>query len=350
MNITIFIFISMLIRNFIFAFIVFIMVDSCAYADKLIFASELIRHGERTPNNNLISLPDSHPLGFGKLTDKGIQQEYALGQQIKKQYVDRYKLLDKKYDVRTTYARSTDLDRTLMSANAFLIGMYTNNKKIQPYAIHTVALRGDNLLLGYEVNRDQVHTMALRNPEIAQYVKILESQLKTWSDLLGLKISSLEEMTSISDILYIRKQLKRPLPKDLSERDIAALHAIRNKMASLIFKPRNIGVLTTKDLINDIKNNIENVINENSSRKFVLYSAHDVTILGLLSLLGVPLDFNPPYASHVSMMLFKDGQENKKYRVEFLFNEKALNIPDCQNKTYCSLDEFQDLVKKVNLL
>lgn len=340
----------MFIRNFIYAFIVFITVNSCVYADKLIFASELIRHGERTPNGNLSSLPDSHPLGFGKLTDKGIQQEYALGQKVKKQYIARYKLLDKNYDVRTTYARSTDLDRTLMSANAFLIGMYTNDKKIQPYAIHTVPFKGDNLLLGYEVNREQVHAMALKNREIAQYVKSLESQLKTWSDLLGMKISSLEEMIAISDILYIRKQLKRPLPKNLAERDIMALHAIRNKVTSLIFKPRNIGVLTTKDLINEMKNNIENVISKNSSRKFFLYSAHDVTILGLLSLLGVPLDFNPPYASHVSIMLFEDRQENKKYRVEFLFNEKALNIPECQNKTYCSLDEFQDLVKKVNLL
>ena len=323
----------MLIRNLILAFTAFITANNLVYADKLIFASELIRHGERTPNNDLISLPDPHPLGFGKLTDKGIQQEYALGQRAKKQYVDKYKLLDQKYDVHTTYARSTDLDRTLMSANAFLIGMYTNNKKIQPYAIHTVSIKSDTLLLGYEANREQVHAMALKNPEIAKYVKTLESQLKTWSGLLGMKISSLDDMISTSDILYIRKQLKRPLPKKLLERDIEALHVIRNKVASLIFKPRNIGFLTTKDLINDIKNNIENVISKNSSRKFVLYSAHDVTILGFLSLLGVPLDFNPPYASHVSVMVFENGQENKKYRIEFLYNQKVLNIPDCQNKT-----------------
>ncbi len=59
---------------------------SCA-ADKVIFAIDLIRHGDRTPAFNMPKSDYQWPQGLGELTPTGMAQELALGQQRRKVYV-----------------------------------------------------------------------------------------------------------------------------------------------------------------------------------------------------------------------------------------------------------------------
>src|ERR1700730_861864 len=91
--------------------------------EKLIFAIDLIRHGDRTPINSIPKSPPYHwAEGPGQLTPEGMQQEYQLGVQFRKRYIDQYHLLPPHYDGDTIYVRSSDYDRTLMSAESLLMG------------------------------------------------------------------------------------------------------------------------------------------------------------------------------------------------------------------------------------
>jgi len=56
----------------------------------------------------------------------------------------------------------------------------------------------------------------------------------------------------------------------------------------------------------------EDLISASSSRqkyKFILYSGHDDSLLGIMSALERPLEFNPPYASFISFELYKNNNE-----------------------------------------
>ncbi|MFN7095913.1 MAG: histidine phosphatase family protein [Burkholderiales bacterium] len=87
--------------------------------EALIFAIDIIRHGDRTPVIELPKAPHSWPEGLGELTAIGLRQEFELGSQLRKQYIDQTKLLHHDYSNASVYVRSTDYNRTLMSAEAF---------------------------------------------------------------------------------------------------------------------------------------------------------------------------------------------------------------------------------------
>lgn len=80
-----------------------------------------------------------------------MKQLYNLGEYIKLYYQD---FLPASYDPKKLYARSTDVDRTLLSASSFLAGLYKPNtdqlwNNIQnisawlPIPVHTVPTNMD---------------------------------------------------------------------------------------------------------------------------------------------------------------------------------------------------------------
>jgi testicular acid phosphatase len=82
------------------------------------------------------------------LTIAGIEQEHRLGAYFRTRYGS---LLSPKYKRSEIYVRSTDYDRTLMSAESILIGLYplvnssNDGVPIQPIPIHTVPKMKDTV-------------------------------------------------------------------------------------------------------------------------------------------------------------------------------------------------------------
>ena len=90
------------------------------------------------------------------VTGNGLKQCYDLGIYIKNYYKN---FLAPAYEKSRLFARSTDLDRTMVSALAFLSGLYQPNDELQwnpsvlpnwlPIPVHTVNLSSDpvNILI-----------------------------------------------------------------------------------------------------------------------------------------------------------------------------------------------------------
>ncbi len=91
--------------------------------------------------------------GFHMVTGNGLKQSYDLGVYVKNYYKN---FLASAYEKSRLYARSTDLDRTLVSASAFLSGLYQPNEELQwnptvfpnwlPIPVHTVSLSSDPVI------------------------------------------------------------------------------------------------------------------------------------------------------------------------------------------------------------
>ncbi|XP_065172701.1 prostatic acid phosphatase-like, partial [Atheta coriaria] len=79
------------------------------------------RHGDRTPVDPYPNDPYLNksywPVGFGQLTNVGKEQHYEFGAWLRTRYND---FLPKDYSESDIYIRATDVDRTLMSAQANL--------------------------------------------------------------------------------------------------------------------------------------------------------------------------------------------------------------------------------------
>lgn len=111
--------------NFRLSFVFLLSIPSLLFADDaLIFAVDIIRHGDRTPIATLSAVNYQWQEGPGQLTAEGMQQEYKMGMELRKKYIEQAHLLPEHYEHGTMYVRSTDYERTLMSAESLLMGLY----------------------------------------------------------------------------------------------------------------------------------------------------------------------------------------------------------------------------------
>lgn len=97
------------------------------------------------PNGYVLKISNFHSFfccnsRFGQLTITGIEEHYRLGKYLRTRYGS---ILSPNYTASEIYVRSTDYDRTLMSAQSNLAGLYqlynvSDDKiPIQPIPIHT---------------------------------------------------------------------------------------------------------------------------------------------------------------------------------------------------------------------
>jgi acid phosphatase len=128
-----------------------------AAEDAAVFSVVIHRHGDRSPVDCLPLAVDADCRywaddGYGMLTDMGMDQLHNLGVNLRQRYVVDFGMLNATYQREDVSVRSTDYDRTLMSANSLLTGLYPpgtgplTGDQLQPVPIHTEPLATDDVL------------------------------------------------------------------------------------------------------------------------------------------------------------------------------------------------------------
>ena len=333
---------------------------------KLIFAVDLIRHGDRNPIATIPKAPHTWLGGLGQLTATGMRQEYLLGKKLRARYIDQTKLLPKSYEPGTIYARASDRDRTFMSAESCLMGLYppgcgpcvSSNflmKQaalpcyIQPIPIHMVARNQDTLMVpDNNVNCDfdqLVETNVRSTPAWKQKEAELKPHFKAWSDATGLTITRFKQIGFLGDTLYIDQIKHIPFPQGISKKDAEMIMEAEQWAAVAVYKNPTVGKATGGMLLREIAHYLKEASQGKTPLKYVLYAAHDSTIMSLLSAMGAPLNAFPPYASDLNISLFSQG--NQHYYVQVTLNDKTISLP-CSGSATCSLKEFMDLAASTN--
>lgn len=328
--------------------------------EALIFAIDIIRHGDRTPVIELPQAPHSWQEGLGELTAIGLRQEFELGRQLRKQYIDQTKLLPHDYSNASVYVRSTDYNRTLMSAEATLLGLYPLGTgphlphfespalpmAYQPIPIHTVPETEDALLVpghGQPQFRQLIKQVVIASPAWQQKSLRYKHKLSRWSEITGLPIQNLYQLMGLADNLHIRRLHGVAWPKEINEQEGQEIIRLGQWVMSSIYKPYQIGHYASKELLTNIAHNIQVAVKQQSRLRYVLYLAHDSTILAIMSALHQPLNYLPPYATDLKILLFKNSINNRYY-IRISLNDKQVLLPACKI-AHCPVQDFLQALK-----
>uniref|UniRef100_A0A1B6KL21 acid phosphatase n=1 Tax=Graphocephala atropunctata TaxID=36148 RepID=A0A1B6KL21_9HEMI len=330
--------------------------------EKLLFANVLFRHGDRTPLDPYPNDPYKNasfwPVGFGQLTNVGKEQEYELGHWLRQRYNT---LLTDTYSEDIVYVRSTDVDRTLMSAASNLAAIYppkgsqkwNPNLDWQPIPIHTMPEHLDSVLAGKKPcpAYDREMAKVLKSPEVQELNKKFADVYKVLNEHTGRKATILKDIEYIYNTLYIESLNNFTLPvwtKSIYPEPMLEASKIQFAMSTWTPKLARLKTgLLVKEMINHLHKKSENKAKPN--RNMWIYSAHDSTISALLNALGM-FDLQiPGYASAVLMELWMDSQGNHQvmmfYRNSSSHDPYVLTLPGCT--AVCPLDKFLVLCETV---
>ncbi|XP_064192365.1 lysosomal acid phosphatase isoform X2 [Anguilla rostrata] len=332
---------------------------------KLKFVTLLYRHGDRSPVKAYPTDPyqeSAWPQGFGQLSQDGMRQHFELGQALRQRYNG---FLNESYDRHQIVVRSTDYDRTLMSAEANLAGMYPPNGsqivnpdlKWQPIPVHTVPQEEDRLLSFPLPNcprfnillNETMQTEAYRN--VTTYYKDFIEMLRNKT---GLKDASVETVWSVHDTLFCEAMHHMQPPPWVTKDVMEKLKILKDFSFQIMFgvykrveKSRLQGGVLLGHIL---KNMTESAVSGSKKLlKMMMYSAHDTTLVALQSALNVFNGKQPPYAScHIFELLQED---NGSFSVAMYFRNDSTKepypvvLPGCTQ--YCPLQDFVRLTKPV---
>ncbi|XP_059519939.1 prostatic acid phosphatase isoform X4 [Myotis daubentonii] len=290
----------------------------------------------------------------------GMEQHYELGEYIRKRYG---KFLNESYKHQQVYVRSTDIDRTLMSAMTNLaalfppegISLWNPNLPWQPIPVHTVPLVEDRLLFLPFKNCprfQELESETLKSEEFQKRLQPFKDFMETLPKLSGYHGKDLFGIWSkVYDPLFCESVHNFTLPswatgdtmtklKKLSELSLLSLYGIH--------KQKEKSRLQGGVLVGEILNHMKTATQPWNHRKLIMYSAHDTTVSGLQMALDVFNGILPPYASCHLMELYLEKGEyfvEMYYRNETHHEPYPLTLPGCTPS--CPLTKFAELVAPV---
>lgn len=335
-------------RKKLFLMALFLISFKITAQEKLLFSVDLIRHGDRTPILQIPASPYPWQEGLEELTAQGRDQEKQLGKMLRKKYIEQYHLLPACYARETLAVRSTDKNRTIQSADALLLGLYplqsrcSHDKKIP---ILVVPYKQDFILVNKPVKNPL--TMISLYFKVNKYWKektaFLQEKLKEWSNKTGLTLNNFQTLVLLGDNLHIRKLHHVPFPKGITEKDADTIIALGQAAMIKKFQVNEITQVVGRAFLSTVENYMNGAKQHASSLKYVLFSAHDSTIMSVLNTMGVPLTQVPGYASRLNFSLF---EKNKNFMVKISFNDKPVNISLCGGNE-CTWAQFEQLIKQL---
>lgn len=329
------------------------------------FVNLIFRHGDRSPSQTYPTDPYTEkdwPQGFAQLTQVGMRQQYALGQYLRHRYND---FLNSIYDRNEIYVQSTDIDRTLMSAEVNLAGLYPpqgrqifhSDLKWQPIPVHTMPVENEKFLKFPRKNcprYQQLQEETMKSRAVQEKIHENKDFLDMVSNKTKMKVT-IENEWRVYDTLFCEKTHNLTLPSWATQEVIARLGELNDFGMEILFrlhKTADKSRLQGGLLLKQILQNINQAINESAPaprRKLIMYSSHDVTLIALQMALNVYNHIIPPYATCYMLELFQE--DDRSFTIDMYLKNQSdsqsephlLILPNCTK--HCPLQDFIRLTK-----
>ncbi|XP_030762830.1 uncharacterized protein LOC115887505 [Sitophilus oryzae] len=322
-------------------------------------AHVLFRHGNRNPTDGIY---ESNPYynesyyseGYGQLTNTGKLTEYNLGSELRTRFSD---FLTTSWHIDYLDVRSTNVNRTKMSAQAMLAGLYpARGSQIWsslywlpiPYNYYPSA--EDKELLGQYAcsNYDTLYESVVSSTEITDYLtryKKLFAFITAYTELTG----SLKSAFSLyfgfaaqEDVGYdLEDWTSNIYPEPLLAATVDLYYVYTNTTALR----KIVAGFLLKKILSDTEAKINGTIDP-TNRKMFIYSAHEMNVAHMLLTLGVEIHMAPPYGSYVLFELHLiDGVYGIKLFYQFYEDDDpvAFSLSGCDE--FCPYDDFYSLVE-----
>lgn len=359
----------------------------------------LWRHGDRSPVRQYPEyekqfdkkFEEMWPHGPGQLTVHGMKQHYELGNYLHNTYKD---FIPENFNPNDIYIRSTDVDRTLMSAQANAAAMFQDQDRTDsgitpvgmetplfdqwmPLPIHTVP-RSDEEILSFPVRESRCPKWHEYAKAARETPKFLEYQRKYGDFLADIRVKGgfnepfgLADEWEFFDPIYCTYVHNFTMPDWFSTDMLKELEEIWSLGAYALFSDfeNNLHEKMTRlgagNLIKQLQTDMKQVLKIDHSRnkrgtlvsslkhslkdgpdggdpllphKLRIYSAHDTTIVALLVALKQYNFKQPPYASALIFEVYDDESIVFKYRNET--DHEAYTLRLCDTEGECKFDDF----------
>lgn len=136
---------------------------------------------------------------------------FKLGEYFRRRYS---RLIGDKYSPNEIYVQSTDVDRTIMSAQVNLAGLFpTNNDEIwnenilwQPIPVHTIPTKYDFALYGPDDCPkfwNEYEKYQKESPEVQQIYSDYKDEFIYWSQQCGSNLTNTLDVSQLYHTLYV---------------------------------------------------------------------------------------------------------------------------------------------------
>ncbi|XP_072046085.1 lysosomal acid phosphatase-like [Amphiura filiformis] len=334
---------------------------SCNAERTLKLVHVLYRHGDRSPVVGYPNDPykeDSWPEGFGQLTEHGMMQHYDLGQWLRRRYITDQHFLNETYVRTEIKVISTDYDRTIMSADSNLQGLYPRDKDLgkgmlwRPIPVFRLPEDCDLYLHDTTHHCPRFKQLTITNNQTKQkYIEDDKDFFKMVAEKAGLEFLNMRNITHLADTLHFEKLDGRLPPDwvtdDVMQRLINALHywyIVDMNNQTVEYRKLFAGNLI-KQIVGQLRNNTSGA---NNQTKLYMYSGHDSTVAALLCGFGLRVPGKPNTASIILIELYQEADSS--YTVDVYFRNttdllQTMKLPECLEQVHCPLGQFYNLTE-----
>lgn len=361
-------------------------------SEELIMVAEFFRHGAREP---VYDLYDSKNFpSKGELTSVGMRQHFNLGSIIRHEYIEKKKFLSHQYEKSEIFVSSTNFNRTIISALSQLYGLYplgtghnlTNLSKselyqppfeiedksfaypsifnqealpglFQPIPIHNIGVE-DLTLRPFDDNICPLSKIWKKQQLKNGFLKELENELnytlKSVEKLMNLTNITLEIICHIYDVFQNDIWAGNPLPLGYGgslKKNMSFIYNFWNYYVTFGTERQRLSL--SGALFLEIREFFKRKILGEETKKWLMYSAHDTTLIMILAALDLN-NYNciltqwrlslkenycfqfPEYAASLIMELYKNNEAD--YLVKIRYNGKYI-------KTY-EYKEFEEIMNR----